>query len=53
MFTTTERNTERWLPPINSGVSAVDSQRDLTYDLVEIDLPADITLPAEMINSQE
>ncbi len=46
-FTTAERNTERWLPPSESGVTAVDSQRDLSYDLDEVDLPADVTLPVE------
>ena len=46
-FTTAERNTERWLPPAESGVAAVDSRRDLTYDLDEVDLPADVTLPVE------
>jgi len=46
-FTTAERNTERWLPPSESGVSAVGSRRDTTYDLDEVDLPADVTLPAE------
>jgi len=46
-FTTAKRNTERWLPPSESGVSAVDSQRDLTDDLGGVDLPAGVTLPAE------